>query len=645
MNHYTQLLYFLKQLAESHPLVNTVTQGNADNIDLEKSNIFPLVHLTIEDANFTNGKTLVFPVTIECLTERDFNKEVIDNKFWKQDNEVDNHNETLAILNYMWTALYRDWNQNNLTTTEDATVTKIEFARGNVLDGWSLSFEVEVPNTDLCLELVPDEITVTLSSTTGGTATSSLGGDGDSPFTVDKNTNVAFSATPETGYRFRYWLLNNIQNLTNPLALIITKSYDVVANFIKTWTLTTSVSGNGTISPLGANVYDTGTAVDLTVTPDPENEIDRVEEDGVPISAPYQVTVDADKSVVAYFQSILTTILDVFTTIPTNNIAVDSSGFNNDLTYINLQSASFSYVNRPTFNRTGFDFSSVDTIVFRSKFIYDNTGKHWPVYAGGNSATTKGFSVYKNEAVFELYVGNGSAFVKKTIAHNTWGFSPGDIINIEATLTLNGNISLSVNGISKFSESVTIGGFFGSNLTIRSVYLPLTANAIVMQTEIEGYFKLRYKEGSGNDVFDISGNGNHFTATTNPIDWNSFEDDEPLEYINGFTNNSGVVVLGLDALTTDAQGNAIQYPRGSGIISVLPINYEVPENLELNEIIPSGTYTWAQLDALTESENLIKTKANATTISQLIVKKNLTGELFSGDILSLTAILGLNKKL
>ena len=307
MNHYTQLLHYLKSLAESHPLVNTVTQGNADKIDLGKSNIFPLVHLTIEDAKFTNGKTLIFPVTIECLTERDFNKEVITNKFWKQDNEVDNHNETLSIINYMWTSLYRDWNNENITTTEDATAEKIEFARGNVLDGWSLSFDVELPNTDLCLDLpLPStEFLVEFSSGTGGTAISSLGDEGS--YTVDSNSLEAFNATPDDGYRFVKWLVNGIENLTNPLALQITKAYTIVASFIARFALTTSVDGSGTIAP-ASGTYDDGDIVTIIAEPtDPETtELDRIEENGVSISttSPVNIVMNAGKSVIAYFKSL-----------------------------------------------------------------------------------------------------------------------------------------------------------------------------------------------------------------------------------------------------------------------------------------------------------------------------------------------------
>lgn len=152
MNSYSELLYFLKGLAEDNQFVNTVTKGAIDKLDLEKANIYPLLHITIEEAEFTNGSTIVFDVTLECLNVRDINKEIVsDSKFWSNDNEVDNHNETLAILNDIWLRILRDWKDKNITTTENATLNKIEFEGGNILDGWSLNFKVELPNTTISL--------------------------------------------------------------------------------------------------------------------------------------------------------------------------------------------------------------------------------------------------------------------------------------------------------------------------------------------------------------------------------------------------------------------------------------------------------------------------------------------------------------
>jgi len=151
MNQYTQLLYYIKALAEADPLVNTVSKGDFEKLDLEKQNIFNLVHINITDAGFTNGSVVLFGVQIGAFGIRDINKEVITDKFWGQDNEVDNHNETLAILNRMWLKMYTDFEKANITASENPTLEPQEFTRANLLDGWIMTFQVEVPNTTISL--------------------------------------------------------------------------------------------------------------------------------------------------------------------------------------------------------------------------------------------------------------------------------------------------------------------------------------------------------------------------------------------------------------------------------------------------------------------------------------------------------------
>ncbi len=151
MNIYSQLLIALKTVCENHELVNTVTKGDTDLIDTEKANIYPLVHISVETGNFTNGQTIIFNVSLECLQQRDLSKEIVDDKFWRQDNEVDNHNETLAILNDVWLKLFREWAEDYITASESPSFEKICFGRGNILDGWALDFELELPNTTINL--------------------------------------------------------------------------------------------------------------------------------------------------------------------------------------------------------------------------------------------------------------------------------------------------------------------------------------------------------------------------------------------------------------------------------------------------------------------------------------------------------------
>ena len=150
LNQYTQL-YFIKSLGEADPFINTITQGEFDELDLDKKNIFPLLHINITAAQFTNGQTIKFSLELGAFDIRDINKTVDDDKFWDNDNEVDNLNETLAVLNRIWVNMNKNFTENNITADEDPSLEPLTEAFTNLLDGWKLTFDVEMPNTTLNL--------------------------------------------------------------------------------------------------------------------------------------------------------------------------------------------------------------------------------------------------------------------------------------------------------------------------------------------------------------------------------------------------------------------------------------------------------------------------------------------------------------
>ena len=151
MNQYTELLYYIKQLGEADPFVNTITQFEFDRLDLDKTNIFPLLHASITGAGFTNGQTVTFNIQIGCFNVRHVNKDINVDKFWLNDNEVDNLNETLATLNRLWLNMYKDFAENNITSSENPTLEPVVEYSKNLLDGWIMTFDVELPNTTISL--------------------------------------------------------------------------------------------------------------------------------------------------------------------------------------------------------------------------------------------------------------------------------------------------------------------------------------------------------------------------------------------------------------------------------------------------------------------------------------------------------------
>jgi len=151
MNAYTQLLRHIKETAEQDPYITTILSRLPEDFDWEKGNIFPILNISALAGTFTSTSTIQFDVTITCVDKRDINKEDINDKFWGNDNEVDNHNATLSHISHLWVKLNRDYSAENITASPTPDLTQIEFEGMNLVDGWSITFQVEMPmNVSLC---------------------------------------------------------------------------------------------------------------------------------------------------------------------------------------------------------------------------------------------------------------------------------------------------------------------------------------------------------------------------------------------------------------------------------------------------------------------------------------------------------------
>lgn len=151
MNGYTELLRYFKKLGTDDIFVNTITQGDFALVDIAKKNIFPLMHVQVGNASFPSGSVVRFEVQLGIFDIRDINKEIITDKFWKQDNEVDNLNETLYSINRIWQLMSNDFEENDITASENPTLEQAVFERENLLDGWIMTFQVDVPNIQMNL--------------------------------------------------------------------------------------------------------------------------------------------------------------------------------------------------------------------------------------------------------------------------------------------------------------------------------------------------------------------------------------------------------------------------------------------------------------------------------------------------------------
>jgi hypothetical protein len=151
MNTYSQLLRYIKLLGEEDIFVKTITQGDFDKVDLNRKTIFPLLHVSIGNASFPSHSVIRYDIQLGCFDIRDINKEINTDNFNLNDNEQDNLNQTLATLNRIWLKMSKDFEDNNITASDLPTLEIQTFTRKNILDGWIMTFTVDVPNTILSL--------------------------------------------------------------------------------------------------------------------------------------------------------------------------------------------------------------------------------------------------------------------------------------------------------------------------------------------------------------------------------------------------------------------------------------------------------------------------------------------------------------
>tara|TARA_R110000772_G_scaffold31754_3_gene78082 strand:+ start:9050 stop:9499 length:450 start_codon:yes stop_codon:yes gene_type:complete len=148
MREYYKLLDVLRTTLNQDVLINTITQGDISEIDIDKKNIFPLSHIQIGQATL-DVQVITFNVTVFAMDIRDINPKPRTDKFVGNDNEIDNMNSMLAVLNRVFKSLVQ--RGDDFTIVGLPTLEPFYESRENLLDGWAMSFDVEVPNIEISL--------------------------------------------------------------------------------------------------------------------------------------------------------------------------------------------------------------------------------------------------------------------------------------------------------------------------------------------------------------------------------------------------------------------------------------------------------------------------------------------------------------
>ena len=144
MNHYYKCLYFLRDVLQGAPLINTVKQGT-DQIESSKMDIFPLGYINIISAK-TPEACSYFTFDIDVVDIRNVSKVRSTDKFRGNDNEIDNLNTCHAILNYFVTQLQLERNDDDIEVESISDFTPLLVQKTKALDGWRCTVELRIPN-------------------------------------------------------------------------------------------------------------------------------------------------------------------------------------------------------------------------------------------------------------------------------------------------------------------------------------------------------------------------------------------------------------------------------------------------------------------------------------------------------------------
>jgi len=148
MNALYKAIELIKNRLEENELVNTIIFARQEEKDLYHKNIFPIAHIIPLPVNFNSNNTNVstFGFEVGVFEQRDINPNQAESKFEGNDNVIDNLNLTYSIIQDLMGYLLSQNNNISLEVVAVGQMTPITFNDFNILDGYVISFEVQVPN-------------------------------------------------------------------------------------------------------------------------------------------------------------------------------------------------------------------------------------------------------------------------------------------------------------------------------------------------------------------------------------------------------------------------------------------------------------------------------------------------------------------
>ena len=313
---------------------------------------------------------------------------------------------------------------------------------------------------------------LTTSSTAGGDVTIP----GEGTFAYDEGTVVDLVATPDAGYRFVNWTgdVGTIADVNaGTTTITMNGDYEITANFVKVYGLTTSSTAGGSVTEPGEGTftYDEGTVVDLAAAPDVgfrfvnwTGNVGTIADVNAPAT---NITMNGDYSITANFVALydLTTSSTAGGSVTTPGEGTFSydEGTVSDLVAVADEGHRF-------VNWTG-DVSTVGNVTASTTTItmngdYSITANFVAVYDLSISSITGGDVTTPGEGTFTYDEGTVVDLVAtpdEGYRFDEWTGDVGTIVDVNAaatTITINGDYSITAEFVRQYdlSLSSTEGG-------------------------------------------------------------------------------------------------------------------------------------------------------------------------------------------
>jgi len=159
MTEFYDIVDIIRDSLRDSNSINTVTFGSLDEVDLDKTTIFPLAHIFVDRVRH-EGNILVFDLMVLVADVVDYSTRATDeDDFYKNDNLHDVLNTQLSVMNTLISNLRRgDLYKTKFQLDSTPTIEPFKERFSNLLAGWEATISIQVPNDILigdCSNITP----------------------------------------------------------------------------------------------------------------------------------------------------------------------------------------------------------------------------------------------------------------------------------------------------------------------------------------------------------------------------------------------------------------------------------------------------------------------------------------------------------